>query len=155
MPSAVGSALRFAGLPGLPGLAGLPRIASLHCDHSFVLFPAPLPPPDCGMVTFSTPQLQQIVKEKLGESRREGRIFFSLRPKQGWRGGRRWSAAGQAGVLPALLRSPVKLCKVGPELLVSTPPLQAGTEDHTHYHEFSDLEQSVRDDVKLLRESNL
>ena len=34
------------------------------------------------------------------------------------------------------------------------PPLQAGTEDHTHYHEFSDLEQSVRDDVKLLRESN-
>ncbi|PRW33333.1 carbonic anhydrase [Chlorella sorokiniana] len=50
---------------------------------------------DCGMVTFSTPQLQSIVKEKLGH------------------------------------------------------------EDHTHYHEFSDSEQSVRDDIKLLRESPL
>ncbi len=30
-----------------------------------------------------------------------------------------------------------------------------GHEDHTHYHEFSDLEQSVRDDVKLLRDSPL
>ncbi|KAL4854447.1 hypothetical protein ACK3TF_004801 [Chlorella vulgaris] len=30
-----------------------------------------------------------------------------------------------------------------------------GHEDHTHYHEFSDLEASVRDDVKLLKESAL
>ncbi|KAL4439978.1 hypothetical protein ABPG75_002979 [Micractinium tetrahymenae] len=50
---------------------------------------------DCGMVTFTTQQLRQIVKERLG------------------------------------------------------------ADDTTHYHEFSDLEQSVRDDVELLKSSPL
>ncbi|EFN52746.1 hypothetical protein CHLNCDRAFT_26430 [Chlorella variabilis] len=48
---------------------------------------------DCGMLTFSTPQLQGIVKDRLGH------------------------------------------------------------DDATHYHEFSDLEKSVRDDVALLKAS--
>lgn len=39
--------------------------------------------------------------------------------------------------------------------MLPSPSPTAGHEDHTHYHEFQDLEQSVLDDVKLLRESPL
>lgn len=112
---------------------------------------------DCGMVTFTTPQLRQIVKERLGADDATHYHEFRWPPSPSLPAGSQLTA-GVGAVNLGRSRRSMRLAEHGPR---PWPGIPAGL-DPTPYApspcpcpRCSDLEQSVRDDVELIRSSPL